>query len=70
MVKKIVVTGKNESGTTLEFDLLKDRMFTQMGYEWVPDDAELWKTRADKTQQAWDLNKTDLQRTLAAKTED
>ena len=45
-------------------------MFTLMGYEWMPDDAELWKTRADKIQQAWDLNKADLQRTLAAKTED
>ena len=70
VVKKIVVTGKSETGTTTEFDLLKDRMFTLMSYEWVPDDAELWKTRSDKIQQAWDLNKADLKRTLAAKNED
>ena len=70
VVKKIVVTGKSETGTTTEFDLLKDRMFTLMSYEWVPDDAELWKTRSDKIQQAWDLNKADLRRTLAAKNED
>jgi len=70
VVKKIVVTGKDESGTTAEFDLLKDRMFTFMSFDWVPDDAELWKTRSDKIQQAWDLNKANLKRTLAAQSED
>ena len=67
VVKKIVVTGKSETGTTAEFDLLKDRMFTPMSYEWVPDDEALWKTRSEKIQQAWDLNKADLKRTLAAR---
>lgn len=66
VVKKIVVTGKDESGTTAEFDLLKDRMFTVMNYQWVPDDAELWKTRADQIQKAWDLNHANLKRTLEA----
>jgi len=67
VVKKIVVTGKSETGTTAEFDLLKDRVFTPMSYEWVPDDEALWKTRSEKIQQAWDLNKSDLKRTLEAK---
>ena len=67
VVKKIVVSGKSETGSTVEFDLLKDRVFTPMSYEWVPDDEALWKTRREKIQQAWDLNKADLQRTLAEK---
>ena len=46
-MNKILVTGKDEAGTTVEFDLLKDRMFTIMNYQWVPDDRELWKTRSD-----------------------
>ena len=66
IVKKIVVTGKDESGATAEFDLLKDRMFTVMNYQWVPDDAELWKSRSDQIQQAWDLNKANLIRTIEA----
>ncbi len=70
VVKKIVVTGKDDSGTTAEFDLLKDRMFTVMSFDWIPDDAELWKTRSNQIQQAWDLNKANLKRTLAAREEE
>lgn len=58
IVNKILVTGKDEAGTTVEFDLLKDRMFTMMNYQWVPDDHELWKTRSDHIQKAWDLHKS------------
>lgn len=64
VVKKILVTGKDESGATAEFDLLKDRIFTVMNYQWVPDDGELWQTRRDQIRQAWDLNKASLLRTL------
>ncbi len=70
VVKKIVVTGKDESGATAEFDLLRDRMFTVMSYQWVPDDAELWKTRSDQIQQAWDLNKANILRNLESKAQD
>tara|TARA_R110000850_G_scaffold157126_6_gene281300 strand:- start:4490 stop:5416 length:927 start_codon:yes stop_codon:yes gene_type:complete len=66
IVKKIVITGKDESGATAEFDMLKDRMFTVMNYQWVPDDRELWNTRSDHIQQAWDLNKAQIKRTMAA----
>ena len=65
VVKKIVVTGKDESGTTAEFDLLRDRMFTVMNYQLVPDDAALWKTRSDHIQQAWELNHAQIERLLA-----
>jgi hypothetical protein len=67
IVNKIAITGKDEAGATVEFDMLKDRMFTVMNYQWVPDDRELWKTRSDHIQKAWDLNKGQLKRTLAAK---
>tara|TARA_R110002096_G_scaffold42893_28_gene115412 strand:+ start:896 stop:1801 length:906 start_codon:yes stop_codon:yes gene_type:complete len=70
IVNKIVVTGKDESGATAEFDMLKDRMFTVMNYQWVPDDSELWKTRSDHVQKAWDLNHAKLKRTLAAEEEE
>lgn len=64
IVKKILVTGKDEAGTTVEFDMLKDRVFSVMSYQWVPDDRELWKVRADHIQKTWDLHKGDLKRTL------
>lgn len=64
VVKKIVVTGKDEAGATVEFDMLKDRMFTIMNYQWVPDDTELWKTRSGHIQKAWDLNKSQLRRAI------
>lgn len=70
VVKKIVVTGKDESGATAEFDLLKDRMFTVMRYQQIPDVEEMWKTRSDQIQQAWDLNKAQLGRLLAAASEE
>ena len=60
IVKKIVVTGKDETGATVEFDLLKDRLFTTMRFEWLPDDAALWKTRGDEIFRAWELNKAQL----------
>lgn len=66
IVKKIVVSGKDENGTTVEFDLLKDRIYSVMSYQWVPDDRELWKTRSGHIQTAWDLHKAQLKRTLAA----
>ncbi len=66
IVKKIVVTGKSETGATVEFDMLKDKMFTAMNYQWVPDDGELWKTRADHIQKTWDLNKGELKRTVSS----
>lgn len=66
IVNKIVVTGKDDSGATAEFDLLKDRMFTVMNFQWVPDDIELWKTRSNEIQKAWDLNKASIKRTLEA----
>ncbi len=69
IVNKIVVTGKDESGATAEFDLLKDRMFTVMNFQWEPDDSKFWKTRSDHVQQAWDLHKADLIRTLASQEE-
>lgn len=64
IVKKIVVTGKDETGATVEFDLLKDKFFTTMRFEWVPDDAALWKVRGDEIQRAWELNKTRLRQLL------
>ena len=64
IVKKIVITGKDESGATAEFDMLKDRMFTVMNYQWVPDHSELWNTRSGEIQKAWDLNKANLKRTI------
>jgi hypothetical protein len=64
IVKKIVVTGKDEAGATVEFDLLKDRLFTTMRFEWLPDDAALWKTRGDEIFRAWELNKANLKRLL------
>lgn len=69
IVKKIVITGKDESGATAEFDMLKDRMFTVMNYQWVPDDSELWNTRSGEIQKAWDLNKANLKRTIALEEE-
>ncbi|MCB1063368.1 MAG: hypothetical protein KDN20_10665 [Verrucomicrobiae bacterium] len=65
IVKKIVVSGKDETGTTVEFDMLKDRMYSVMSYQWVPDDRELWKTRSGHIQTAWDLYKANLKRMLA-----
>ncbi|MDF1825618.1 MAG: hypothetical protein P1U68_13305 [Verrucomicrobiales bacterium] len=67
IVNKIVVTGKDEAGATAEFDLLKDRMFTAMNYQWVPDDIELWNNRANEIQKAWDLNKAGIKRILESK---
>lgn len=64
IVKKIVVTGKDETGATVEFDLLKDKLFTTMRFEWVPDDQALWKTRGDEILRAWELNKANLKRLL------
>ncbi len=64
IVKKIVVTGKDETGATVEFDLLKDKFFTTMRFEWVPDDAALWKARGDEILRAWELNKTRLRQLL------
>ncbi len=65
IVKKIVVSGKDENGTTVEFDLLKDRIYSVMSYQWVPDDRELWKTRSVHVQTAWDLHKARLKSTLS-----
>lgn len=65
IVKKIVVTGKDETGSAVEFDLLKDRMFTMMRFEWIPDDNALWNKRADEIQRAWELNKVNLRRHIA-----
>ncbi|MDP4583598.1 MAG: hypothetical protein NWR21_13605 [Verrucomicrobiales bacterium] len=64
IVKKIVVTGKDETGATVEFDLLRDKLFTTMRFEWVPDDEALWKTRGDEIFRAWELNKANLKRLL------
>ena len=63
-MKKIVVTGKDETGATVEFDLLKDKLFTTMRFDWVPDDEALWKTRGDEIFRAWELNKANLKRLL------
>ncbi|MEC5128234.1 DUF6731 family protein [Verrucomicrobiales bacterium BCK34] len=62
VVKKVLVSGKDDSGATVEFDMLKDKMFTVMNYQWVPDDIELWQTRSGHIQKAWDLNKANLER--------
>ncbi len=64
IVKKVLVSGKDDSGATTEFDMLKDRMFTVMNYQWVPDDNELWQTRAGHIQKAWDLNKSNLKHVM------
>ncbi len=69
IVKKILISGKDESGATTEFDMLKDRMFTVMNYQWVPDDRELWDTRSKEIQKAWDLNKSNLKQILAKQEE-
>ena len=66
IVKKIEVCGQDDTGDRLEFDMLKDRMYTQMDYEWVPDDEKLWETRLQKIQQAWDLNHANLERQVKA----
>lgn len=66
IVKKIEVSGKDDTGEKLEFDMLKDRMFTNMDYEWVPNMETLWENRLQKIQQAWDLNHKNLKRNLAA----
>ncbi len=66
IVNKIVVTGKDEGGNTTEFDMLKDRLFTVMNYQWIPDDRELWKKRSDHIQKAWDLNKSMLKQLVTS----
>ena len=53
------------AGSAVEFDLLKDRMFTMMRFEWIPDDNALWNKRADEIQRAWELNKVNLKRHIA-----
>ncbi len=70
IVKKIVVSGKDEAGVTVEFDLLKDRIYTVMSYQWVPNDHELWKSRSKHVQTAWDLHKGQLKQLLPAGEED
>lgn len=69
IVKKILIIGQDESGERVEFDMLKDRTFTRMDYEWVPDHDALWENRLQKLQQAWDLNHGNLERILAAEAE-
>lgn len=66
IVRKIEVNGKDDSGDTIEFDMLKDRMFARMDYEWEPDSDALWEARQQKIQQAWDLNHANLKRNLEA----
>jgi len=69
IVKKIVVSGKDESGTTVEFDMLKDRIFAVMNYQLEPDDRAMWVTRRDHIQKTWDLHKGELKRILGAQLE-
>lgn len=66
IVRKIEVTGKDDTGESIEFDMLKDRMFTRMDFDWVPDSDVLWEVRQQKIQQAWDLNHANLKRNLKA----
>jgi hypothetical protein len=66
IVKKILITGKDETGGRVEFDMLKDRTFTMMRYEWVPDDKVLWERRSDELKRAWELNRANLKRLVAA----
>lgn len=69
IVRKIEVFGQDETGERIEFDLLKDKVYSRMDYEWVPDDNELWENRLKRIQQAWDLNHANLERNLQAKAE-
>ena len=46
--------------------MLKDRTFTMMRYEWVPDDKVLWERRSDELKRAWELNRANLKRLVAA----
>lgn len=64
IVKKIEVSGKDDSGERVEFDLLKDRMFTQMDFEWVPEIDILWENRRKQIQVAWDLNHKNVKQNL------
>ena len=62
IVRKILVSGKEDGGTPVEFDLLKDKMVAAMHYEWVPDHEAMWKTRSEQIQKTWDLNHKHLER--------
>jgi hypothetical protein len=64
IVRKIEVCGVDETGDRIEFDMLKDKIFTRMDFEWVPNDEALWENRLQKIQQGWDLNHVNLKRNL------
>lgn len=66
IVKKMEITGSDETGERIEFDMLKDKLFTRMDFEWVPDVDELWENRLKQIQQAWDLNHANLKMHMEA----
>lgn len=70
IVRKIMVTGKEDGGTPVEFDLLKDKMTAAMHYDWVPDHEAMWKARSEQVQKTWDLNHKSLESFIAAAAEE
>ncbi len=64
IVKKIQITGKDNTGERLDYDILKDRMYTGMEYDWVPDPEQLWENRKQQLQVAWDLNHKNVYQNL------
>ncbi len=64
IVRKIEVCGVDDTGERIEFDMLKDKIFTRMDFDWVPNDDALWENRLQKIQQGWDLNHANLKRNL------